>query len=46
MVQRDIGALLGISQMQVSRLIRQATTKLRDRADAGGRSLTTVARRP
>jgi RNA polymerase sigma-B factor len=41
MVQRDIGALLGISQMQVSRLIRQATTKLRDRADAEGRSLTT-----
>ena len=44
MVQRDIGALLGISQMQVSRLIRQATTKLREGAgaidDTQGRSLT------
>jgi RNA polymerase sigma-B factor len=38
MVQRDIGALLGISQMQVSRLIRQATTKLR--ATAEDRTLT------
>ncbi|HEX6021309.1 MAG TPA: sigma-70 family RNA polymerase sigma factor [Solirubrobacter sp.] len=34
MVQRDIGALLGISQMQVSRLIRQATAKLRQAAES------------
>jgi RNA polymerase sigma-B factor len=44
MVQRDIGALLGISQMQVSRVIRQAMTRLRDSAcaigDTGSRSLT------
>jgi RNA polymerase sigma-B factor len=36
LVQRDIAAQLGLSQMHVSRIIRQAITRLRDAHDARG----------
>ena len=32
--QRDIGAIIGVSQMQVSRITRRALERLRDAADA------------
>jgi RNA polymerase sigma-B factor len=35
LTQRDIGQLLGISQMQVSRLLREAVTRLRDAVGDG-----------
>jgi RNA polymerase sigma-B factor len=34
MTQAEIGAVIGVSQMQVSRIIRQALARLRDAADA------------
>jgi RNA polymerase sigma-B factor len=37
LTQSEIGARVGVSQMHVSRLIRQSVAKLRDVADAGGR---------
>jgi RNA polymerase sigma-B factor len=36
MTQAEIGAVIGVSQMQVSRVIRQALARLRAAADAGG----------
>jgi RNA polymerase sigma-B factor len=36
MTQAEIGAVIGVSQMQVSRVIRQALARLRVAADAGG----------
>jgi RNA polymerase sigma-B factor len=33
MTQAEIGAVIGVSQMQVSRVIRQALTRLRAAAD-------------
>jgi RNA polymerase sigma-B factor len=35
MTQAEIGAIIGVSQMQVSRVIRQALARLRAAADAG-----------
>jgi RNA polymerase sigma-B factor len=35
MTQAEIGAVIGVSQMQVSRVIRQALTRLRAAADGG-----------
>ncbi|MBA3746265.1 MAG: sigma-70 family RNA polymerase sigma factor, partial [Solirubrobacterales bacterium] len=35
MTQAEIGAVIGVSQMQVSRLIRQAISRLRAAAGAG-----------
>ncbi|MDP9401148.1 MAG: SigB/SigF/SigG family RNA polymerase sigma factor [Actinomycetota bacterium] len=37
MTQAEIGEIIGVSQMQVSRLIRQAVARLRSAADAGER---------
>jgi RNA polymerase sigma-B factor len=34
MTQAEIGAIIGVSQMQVSRIIRQAIARLRTAADA------------
>jgi RNA polymerase sigma-B factor len=34
MTQAEIGAVIGVSQMQVSRVIRQALARLRAAADA------------
>jgi RNA polymerase sigma-B factor len=34
MTQAEIGAIIGVSQMQVSRIIRQAVARLRAAADA------------
>ena len=34
MTQAEIGAVIGVSQMQVSRIIRQAIARLRAAADA------------
>ena len=34
MTQAEIGAVIGVSQMQVSRVIRQAIARLRSAADA------------
>ena len=36
MTQAEIGAVIGVSQMQVSRVIRQALARLRAAADVGG----------
>ena len=35
--QREIGAILGVSQMHVSRLIRQSVARLREVAETGSR---------
>jgi RNA polymerase sigma-B factor len=37
LTQAEIGERIGVSQMQVSRLIRQAVARLRVMADAGER---------
>ena len=37
LAQSEIGQRVGVSQMHVSRLIRQAVARLREVAEAGGR---------
>jgi RNA polymerase sigma-B factor len=43
MTQAEIGAEIGVSQMQVSRIIRQALQRLRDAAETGSRSPLVMA---
>ena|SRR5436190_17443620 len=43
MTQAEIGALLGVSQMQVSRILRQALERLREVAESDSMVLATVA---
>ncbi len=38
MTQAEIGERLGVSQMQVSRILRRSLVKLRESTDAGGSS--------
>jgi RNA polymerase sigma-B factor len=45
MSQTQIGAVLGVSQMQVSRLLRQAVARLRVGMNAAGTSLASAERR-
>lgn len=46
LTQAEIGALLGVSQMQVSRILRQAVERLREVAERDSGALATVAGSP